>query len=332
MHEAEDCGASFVRDGRAPADQEQADRPTGPEAKVARPAKSRVARWLGRCFYACGDEGLPMHIDCQGQRYVLKQVLKHDFVAGTGLYESVHARPGLPRKLVGKMNRRMHFCLIPLGLLGRLVTHSELCNLGRCRDIRGVPKVVARLSSHLYTYEYIEGQSLQEKPPLPAGFFDDVLTVVRAIHARRLVHFDLNKPGNILVGADGRAYIIDFQMSMYVAPRLLLSKRLSARLRQGLQSYDIYHVCKHKRRLQPRLLTEAEERLSRHHTLLLRIHRVIAGPYKRLRRACLRYLHLKGILTPDESAGTHGETDPTRWTGQSRPTKQAKSEEGADSE
>ena len=90
-------------------------------------------------------------------------------------------------------------------------------------------------------------------------------------------------------------------------------RRLSRRLRLWLQSYDIYHVCKHKRRLQPDLLTPTEEQLSRNHSLPLRIHRAIAKPYKRIRRACLRYLHAKGILIPPERPETCPETDPARW-------------------
>lgn len=258
--------------------------------------------------------GLPAQLDCLGHRYVLKTVLKHDFMAATGLYEAGTANPDVPRRVVCKIGRQAHFLLIPLGLLGRLIAHREVCNLRRCREIRGVPKVVARLGPYAYTYEYIEGRSLSEKPTLPAGFFEDVLAVVRGIHAENLVHLDLHKPGNILVGDDGRPYVIDFQLSTHIGDRFLLSRRLSSRLRRRLQAYDIYHVYKHKRRLQPHLLTQAEERLSRDHSLPLRTHRVIARPYKRIRRACLRYLYAKGILGSEETDSTCAETDPARWT------------------
>jgi hypothetical protein len=281
---------------------------------LTRAARVGAIHWFARCFYARGDLGLPAHVDCLGHRYVRKSVLKHDFVAATGLYQAVAASPELPRRLVCKINRQMHFLLIPLGLLGRLITHNEVCNLRHCREIRGVPKVVARLGPRTYAYEYIEGRSLSEKPTLPAGFFDDVLAVVRGIHAANLVHLDLHKPGNILVGDDGRAYIIDFQLSTHIGDRFLLSKRLSSRLRRRLQAYDIYHIYKHKRRLQPHLLTQAEERLSYDHSLPLRVHRAIARPYKCIRRACLRYLHARGILGGKETVSSCAETDPARWT------------------
>jgi hypothetical protein len=315
MRAARECREPFAGRESAPA------RPAGSlpvpasRAPVFSAVRNRSLRWFARGFYACGDAGLPAHIDCLGRRYLLKKVLKHDFVAGTGLYESSASEAGAPRRLVCKVNRRRRFCLIPLGLLGRFVTWSEIRHLQRCRGIRGVPSVIARLGSHTYIYRYIEGRSLSERPVLPAAFFDDLLHVVRQIHGRKLVHFDLNKPGNILLGDDGRAYVVDFQVSRRIGDRLLLSRSLSARLRRRLQAYDIYHVYKHKRRFQPQLVTEAEDRLSRTPGPLLSLLRILMWPYKHGRRSCLKYLHLQGFLTPDAGARTCAETDPARWTG-----------------
>jgi predicted Ser/Thr protein kinase len=319
--------------------------------------KNRLVRWFGRCFYACGGAGLPPEIACLGRRYLLEQVLKHDFHAATGLYRRQESaggwgrspavdppnaqecsrssrvgsraeaaalsppaagerQPGpAPVRLICKVNRRKHFCFLPLGLFGRLLTHSEVCNLRRCQGIEEVPRFVARLNAHTYVYEYIEGRSLNENPPLPADFFDRLLAALEKVHARNLVHFDLHKPGNILVDTEGRPHIIDFQISQHIGPRFLLSRRLSTRFRRWLQSYDLYHIYKHKRRRQPQLLTEAEAKLSRNHTLALEIQRAIARPYKKIRRACLRRLYAGGILAGTQDAGTCVETNPVRWTG-----------------
>jgi hypothetical protein len=244
----------------------------------------------------------------------LSKVLKHDFLAGTGVYEAVAPDTDRPRKLVGKITRRRHFCLIPLGWLGRIVTHNEVSNLRRCEGIDCVPKVLDRITSHIYCYEYIEGTSLSEQADLPLDFFEQLLVVLERIHARRLVHFDLHKPGNILVGRDGRPYIIDFQLSTYIPDWLLVSRRLSSRLRCSLQAYDIYHLYKHKRAFLPAQLTEAERRLAQNRSPLLRAHRAIANPYKRVRRACLRYLHTRGILEDTEDVRASAETNPIRWT------------------
>ncbi len=257
---------------------------------------------------------MPARINCLGGRYTLERILKHDFLAATAVYGATSPQADRPHRLVCKINRRMHFCFVPLGWLGRLVTHNEICNLRRCEGIAAIPEVLARLHSNVYVYEYIEGNTLSEKPALPADFFENLLAAVRQLHARDVIHFDLHKPGNILIGHDGRPHIIDFQISMHFGNRLLLSRRLSTRVRRRLQAYDIYHVCKHKRRLQPHLLTEDQQRLSRNHSLPLRIHRALANPLRRVRRACLRYLHAKGVLTNDETSRASAETHPTRWT------------------
>lgn len=288
----------------------------GPGAKPSQTATGRIARWFGSCFYACGTSGLPATVSYDGRSYALVKVLKHDFVAGTGLYESLDGDAAGPRKIVCKVNRRMHFCFVPLGWLGRLVTHNEICNLKRCEEIRGVPRVLARTGPTAYLYEYIEGRSLDVKPPLPPGFFEELAAVLRQIHARGLVHFDLHKRGNIVAGDDGRPWIIDFQLSTYIGDRFLLSKRLSARLRRRLQAYDLYHLYKHKRRFRPAELTEAEARLSRDDSLPLRLHRAVAQPFRRVRQRCLRYLLGKGILPCTRHGDAHTETNPTRWTGE----------------
>lgn len=284
-----------------------------PDDGLATTLRARAARWFGRCFYACGAQGVPSRIRCLGGDYVLERVFKHDFLAATALYRAASIRPDLPRRLVCKIGRRMHFCLVPLGWLGRLVTCIEVHNLRHCEGICEVPRVLARPCPNVYVYEYIEGTNLGDKPPLPADFFDRLLAAVRKIHARNVVHVDLHKPGNILVDRDGRPHIIDFQLSRHIGDRALLSKGLSRRLRLWLQSYDIYHVCKHKRRLRPDLLTPEEELLSRNHSLPLRFHRAIAKPYKRIRRACLRYLYAKGFLIAPDRPETCPETNPIRW-------------------
>jgi hypothetical protein len=322
--------ANPVADGKS---YDSATTPSGPGHRRA--TRSRATRWFGRCFYACGDAGLPPEITCLGGRYALEKVLKHDFHAATGLYRRVEpesvgwslphqsgsggASSTLPARLICKINRRTHFCFLPLGLIGRLMTQSEISKLRRCAGIPAVPQVLARLDAHSYVYEYIEGQSLDDKPSLPADFFDRLAEALQQVHARNIVHFDLHKRGNILIDAEGRPHIIDFQIARHIGDRLLLSRWLSARLRRWLQSYDIYHVYKYKRRFQPELLTEAEEKLSYNRSWPLQLQRAVAWPYKKIRRACLRYLYAKGILAGTADGGTCGETNPVRWTKTNRP-------------
>ncbi len=253
-------------------------------------------------------------MECLGGRYVLQRVLKYDFVAATAVYELATAQADSPARLVCKIGRQMHFCLVPLGWVGRLVTRNEVCNRRRCRGIAEVPQVLDRPHPNVCVYEYIEAVDLGPKPVLSPDYFDRLLAAIRVVHARQVVHLDLHKPGNILVDRDGCPRLIDFQISMHIGDRALLSKWLSRKFRTWLQSYDIYHICKHKRRLQPDRLTESEERLSRNHSWPLRVHRALIKPYRRIRHASLRYLHAKGILAPPYPKGVCQETHPARWS------------------
>jgi len=204
------------------------------------------------------------------------------------------------------------------------MTRSEISKLRRCEGIPAVPQVLARLDAHTYVYEYIEGCSLDDRPPLSADFFERLAEALRQVHARHLVHFDLHKRGNILVDTEGRPHIIDFQIARHIGDRFLLSRWLSTRLRRSLQSYDIYHIYKYKRRFQPELLTEAEEKLSYNHSWPLQLQRSFAWPYKKIRRACLRYLYTKGILAGTADDGTCVETNPARWTKTNTPASRNK--------
>src|SRR4030042_5799662 len=99
------------------------ERRTGQAIRVSGAAGAgRAAHWLESCFYAWGKGGLPAEIPYEGGQYVRVATFKHDFLAGTGLYEAADAGTERPRRLVCKTNRTMHFCFVPLRWLGRLTT------------------------------------------------------------------------------------------------------------------------------------------------------------------------------------------------------------------
>jgi hypothetical protein len=264
-------------------------------------------------MHACGRQGPPGRIACRGEGYALSEVLKHDFFAATAIYEAEASGADLPARIICKFNRRRAFFGLPLGWLGRLVTGNECRNLLRCANIACVPKIVERLDSNTYAYAYIEGEGLRRGMTLPRDFFDDLMRTLKEVHEQNLAHLDLHKPGNLLLGEDDRAYVVDFQISVHIGERLLISRWLTTRFRRWLQSHDLYHVCKHKRRLLPSELTEAERELSYRPGLGVRVHRFITIPYRKIRRAVLRCMVRKGILASSEASRSHFETDPARW-------------------
>jgi len=247
--------------------------------------------WEGFAYHllACGRAGLPPRITIEGASYRLRRVFKHDFFAATGVYE-VTAGAKKPAKIVLKIQRQRHFLGLPLGWLGRYLCCREVSILRRLGSLDGVPHPLGRHGPTGFVYEYIEGRSLEEHPELPDGFFDQLLELLKQVHQRNVLYLDMNKRGNILVGADGRPYLIDFQISLHIGEDFPLPGRLRQYLRQTLQAADLYHLHKHKRRLCPDSLTQHEKTMSLALSSPIRTHRAIATPLRKLRRAFLKWV------------------------------------------
>ncbi|MHC4076157.1 MAG: hypothetical protein ACYSRZ_07070 [Planctomycetota bacterium] len=264
---------------------------------------------LGYQLYACGRNALPKEIVSLGQKYRLCRVFKHDFFAATALYESCselkEAQVSVPARIVLKLNRQEHFLGLPLLWLGEAICDHEFSVLERLKHVEGVPHVLSRYGKTGLIYEYIEGDTLENAGRPPADFFDKLAEQLGRIHNENVAYLDMNKRGNILVGGDGKAYIIDFQIALYIDDDLLIWRRLSEYLRNILQSKDVYHLFKHKRRICPELLKAHEEAMSRRISGLIQLHRFVATPLRRLRRFVLKLLGERGflVLGKDSRAG-----------------------------
>jgi len=81
----------------------------------------------------------------------------------------------------------------------------------RLSDLPGVPKCYGMLAGHYLVLEFIDGTPYRE-----AGWddrdrwFDELLALLREIHARGVAHGDLKSKSNIVVTRDQRPCIIDF--------------------------------------------------------------------------------------------------------------------------
>jgi hypothetical protein len=252
-------------------------------------------------MYACGKAGLPQTIWINGLQYSLDALFKHDFFACTGRY----ACADTGEKVVLKISRLQPFCGLPLKWLGRCLRNREFRILSLLQDLQQIPQVVCTFGQVGLVYRYIEGQSLDEKPAVPDRFFDQLETLLKAVHSKGICYLDLNKRGNVLIGADQRPYLIDFQIS------LRLPKWLGF-IARGLQKEDMYHLYKHKRRFRPDLMTAEENLNSRKVSLAVRIHRFISHPFRDLRRWVLRKMYQANILTRPEGERSP-ENDPSRF-------------------
>jgi len=227
---------------------------------------------------------MPATVQCNGERYGLVHVFKHDFFAATGLYRG-------PRgDAVLKLGRKNDIGVIPGEWIGAFLARRELRHYRLMQDLPGVPGLIGAVGEHGLLHEYIPGRPLERHAGISDSFFDELLEMLETMHDRRLAYVDLNKPQNILLGDDGKPYLIDFQISLHAPPAgwrgLWPVQWILKRFQQG----DRYHYLKHKRRMRPDLLSELERGEAGRIGLWIRLHRLFARPITKLRRRILKRL------------------------------------------
>src|SRR6266849_8111502 len=111
---------------------------------------------------------------------------------------------------------------------------------------------------------WIDGLPLHlAKPHGDCSYFRSAKTALHKLHRAGICHNDLAKEQNWLRGADGCAYLTDFQLAAYFSRRSWLFR---------IAAYeDLRHLLKHKQRYAPEALTAAERRVLAKKSLLTRV-------------------------------------------------------------
>ena len=125
-------------------------------------------------------------------------------------------------------------------LWARFLARREAAALYALADLPGVPRGVSFKAPLIVSYDYIQAQPLRacEDRNLPyARVFSDLLTLVKALHARGYVHLDTGNRGNVLIDEQGRPSLIDFASA-------LRTRRLPGFLVRRLQRTDLMGVFK----------------------------------------------------------------------------------------
>ncbi len=255
----------------------------------------------------------PETIDLRGATYRLVRVFKHDFFAATCLYET--PQPCELSRIVVKFARRQPFCGLPARWMGRMMADHEQAIYRALEGVVGVPKWAGRLDENVYAIEYVDAVPLDHMESPPGGFFDRLGDLFDAVHLRGIGYCDANKRSNILVGEDGRAFLVDFQLSIRLRDDLPWPVRQIMRaVVNYIAERDLYHICKHKRRLAPAELTEEEEKLSRRRSGLHLLHRKLTKPWRAIRRRFLRRQYRRGrLLSPTAELESHHQPEKETW-------------------
>ncbi len=248
-----------------------------------------------------------------GAAYRLLRVFKHDFFAATALYEATGAVE-IP-KIVVKTYRTQAICGLAMDWLGRFSREHEKAIYAALAGVSGVPRCLGCVGPTGLAIEYIEAVPLDHLDKPPAGYFDRMRQILDAVHTRGVAYVDANKLSNMLVADDGSAHLIDFQIAIRRRDDWLWPARvIAASIVRYLQGKDIYHLCKHKRRLAPAELTDEEEKFSRRRGLWHRLHRKITKPYRAVRRGFLRRQYRTGRLeSPSAKLEDHHQPEKQTW-------------------
>ncbi len=229
----------------------------------------------------------PASIAIDGLDYVYEKILKEDFFSVNVLY-----RHGADRYVLKLSDFRFVFGIL-LRPLAMLMSAHEYAIYRRVADIEGVPKLGPRLGRRGYLHRFIPGRTLNElaglpreqrQEVLPVDFFNRLRQTLAAVHARRIFYADLDKRGNIILGDDGRPWLIDFQICLHLSPGSGPWGRFKDRLLARLCREDIYHLYKQKRRYQPQLLSAEEAALATRTGFSRHYNRWFGTPYRRLKR------------------------------------------------
>jgi len=227
---------------------------------------------------ALGREEPPARISLASGDYECVQVFKHDFFAATALYA------GASGKAVFKMGRRVSLLGLPSAWIGRWLTQREGRMYQRMTGIEGVPAWLGFEGPSSLAHAYVEGAPLSRRAEVDDAFFPRLSRMIGEIHARGAAYVDLEKPENILLGDDGRPYLIDFQISVYFDPAGAGRWWLPRKILKTLQLSDRYHLLKHWRRLRPDQLTAEQMADSYKAPFWIAWHRRIFRPLTLLRR------------------------------------------------
>jgi hypothetical protein len=251
----------------------------------------------GKLFFmhALGRDALPETIEIDGRTWRATTFIKHDFFAATGFYRCDETG----EKSVVKIARTEPFLGLPCKWMGRLIDGRERRFYGKLADLPNVPRVIGRVGETGFMHAYVEGRPLQKDRPVPDGFFDELMQLIDVLCARGIAVVDTNKPENILLGDDGRPHLIDFQISYDVYD--LGNVWPAGAILRMFRDADRYHVLKHKKRLRPDLLTDAERQIVERRSWPVRLHRTLTKPYFLIRRRLFAWLRDRGKLMPEGS-------------------------------
>ena len=245
-------------------------------------------------FRALGAAEPPQEIEINRRLYRLQYVIKHDSWAATALYICA-----MGRQTVCKFNRQQPLCGLPAKWLARYLAARERSFLHKLADIPNVPNSTGDVYvdnirwKNAVAHDYIPGHALRVCEPVGAEFFADLRRLLTDVHRHNVAHVDLHKRENIIVGANGKPYLIDFQISFALSNWWPANSFPLRTVLQILQQSDEYHLAKHVARCGARRNGYSQSQVVTQPPWWIRAHRFVAVPFRTMRRNLLVKLRIR---------------------------------------
>lgn len=144
--------------------------------------------------------------------------------------------------------------------IGRLALWRESRIYRRMADLPFVPRYLGRLDRDSLVFECLSGarplSAVRDGTDLSPDYFDRVEEHVRELHRRGILHMDLRHRSNLLVDADGKPCLVDFESALFLG-----SGPLSLGFLRPLLAWaDHSAVVKFRARYQPESLSSKQVR------------------------------------------------------------------------
>jgi hypothetical protein len=239
-------------------------------------------------FRALGAAEPPPVVEVAGDRFHRYEIFKHDSWAATATYSNGH------RLIVCKFNRVQPVGWFATEWLGRRLAARERAALERLADLANVPNSLGdvRVDGQVWRTAvargYVAGHPLGKGETVGPFFFSSLENTLETMHARGLAYVDLHKRENIIVGDDGRPYLIDFQIGFDAAARRVRHWPGVGWLFSILCRSDLYHLAKHVAKHDPLRAADAARASERNRPWWIRAHRLVAVPFREARRRMLK--------------------------------------------
>ena len=252
-----------------------------------------AARPRPATFRALGAADPPATITLDGETFRRVEILKHDSWAATAVYRSA------TRTAKCKFNRTQRIGPVPMRWLGLVLAARERWFMDRLAGIEGVPVSLGEIRAvnaavpTAIAHEWIEGHALAEGEHVDDWFFPQLEAILAEVHRRGVAHVDLHKRENILVDADGRPCLIDYQISFGIPADSRLARLLLGGLLRLLQRSDDYHLLKHRVKHRPDQVGLSITDMQRMRPWWIRAHRCVAIPFRTVRRRLLTALGIR---------------------------------------